>query len=171
MTEGVTKQPRTLRIGNGQITAGWKFWLAMLGAGIIIWIGFSSNTEENPYGGVLAAVSTVIGTLVGVALQFQPVPPDQSPRAQGAIRGLGIIAQLTNDTNVVVGQVANTTKETRTSMALLSVQTSLSQISAELQMSMVQWDGVAPGSLATFEADHKKGSDLLRRMTEASKSE
>lgn len=167
MTAGVTKQPRTLRIGSGQIAIGWKFWLALAGAGTIILIGFNSNTEEDPWGGVLVAVSTVIGTLVGVALQFQPVPPDQSPRAQGAIRGLAIIAQLTSDTNVVVGQVASTTKETRTSLALVSVQTSLSQISAELQMSMVQWDGVAPGSLATFEADHKKGSDLLRRMTEA----
>lgn len=104
-------------------------------------------------------------------MQFQPVPLDQSPRAEGAIRGLGIIAQLTNDTNVVVGQVATTTKEARTSMALASVQTSLTQISVELQMSMVQWDGVAPGSLTNFEEDRKKGSDLLRRMTEANDSE
>ncbi|WAC69350.1 hypothetical protein [Microbacterium sp. SL75] len=171
MTEGVAKKRRTLRIGNGQITLDWKFWLAFVGAGVIIWIGFSSSTKENPYGGVLASVSTVVGTLVGVALQFQPVPLDQSPRAEGAIRGLGIIAQLTNDTNVVVGQVATTTKEARTSMALASVQTSLTQISVELQMSMVQWDGVAPGSLTNFEEDRKKGSDLLRRMTEANDSE
>ncbi|MDJ0348947.1 hypothetical protein [Cryobacterium sp. PH29-G1] len=164
MTESEGR-PHTLRIGSGQIDTGWKFWLALAGATIIIWIGFAANPKD-PGGGVLVAVSTVVGTLVGVALQFQPVPQDQSPKAEGAIRGLGIIAQLTADANAIVGQVALTTKETRTSLALLSVQTSLQQIGSELQISMVQWDGVAPGSLSTYEADRQKGSDLLRRLTE-----
>ncbi|WP_085474972.1 hypothetical protein [Rathayibacter oskolensis] len=165
MTEAPAKAPRTFRIGNGQIVLGWKQYVALVGCVVIIVIGFATNTA-NPWAGALVALSTVIGTLVGVALQFQPVATDPSPRALAAIRGLGNISQSTADANQIVAQVLTASKEARTQTGLLSVQLDLAQIVTDIRMSMVQWEGVAPGSVASYEEDRVKSRELFQRLAE-----
>lgn len=161
---GPSKAKRVFRIGNGEIVLGWKLWLALVGVVVIVWIGFASNPND-PGPGILAAISTVVGTLVGVALQFHPTDVDHSARAAGAIRGLSSIAYAASDTKIIVGQLLEATKENRTQAGLLSVQMDLDQVVRELQISMVQWDAISQGSLAAFEAEQREARELFIRLS------
>lgn len=152
------------RFKKWQFVIGPRFWVAVGVAAVIIAIGFLSS-PTNPGVGVLVAVGTLLGTVLGVLLQVVPIPEDHSGKAAAALRGLSSIRDAIGDMSTMVDQIAGSTSEQRTKAGLVAVQQNLIRSSGEVSHSMLDWDRLAPGSLESFVEERDIGRRTLARLS------
>lgn len=146
------------------LVLGPRFWVAVVVAGLIIIIGFATN-PTNPDVGVWVAVSTILGTVLGVILQVLPVPDDHSERSAGAVRGLATTADTLQNASVMLDRVASETREQRTQTGLAAVQGNIVAAVNQIQIAMLDWDQIAPGVVEAHVADRSRGREILERMS------
>lgn len=158
------QQYPVLRFRRWMLVLGPRFWLAILVAGAIIAIGFITNPKE-PSVGVWVAISTILGTVLGVVLQVLPVPDDYSERAASAVRGLATAADTMQTASVILDRVSGDSREQRTLTGLAAVQGNLVAAIDQVQVAMLDWDRVAPGVVESHLADRSRGRDILERMS------
>jgi hypothetical protein len=153
-----------VHFGKYMFVLGPRVWIALVLAAVIIVIGFATN-PTNPLFGGLIAISTVLGLILGVLLQVVPAPEDHSQRIGGALRALATITDSVRDTSSMVDRLALATLEETTKVGLLAVQADLLRTIKEIDLSMLDWEFMSPGSLERLVEDRAKGQKALERLS------
>jgi hypothetical protein len=142
-----------------------RLLLGVAGLIAIVAIGMATN-EGDLLKGALIGISAAIGAGLGFLFKPEPVREDHSLTANTSLGRMVRAGRALSDKQAVVTELAGSATDSTTKFRLISVQDGLRDVRESLQLAMMDWDEVAPGSTQAVIEGERKAASRWQEMIE-----